>query len=73
MAGSVSENNNHASESRTIIIATPDDFPKVERPRCSECGTIPMSRGSEWCCSNCGHRWVKVRRKCKDCPYRGQE
>jgi tRNA(Ile2) C34 agmatinyltransferase TiaS len=58
---------------RSFIALTIDDFPKVERPRCSECGTIPMSRGSEWCCSNCGHRWVKVRRKCKDCPYRGQE
>jgi tRNA(Ile2) C34 agmatinyltransferase TiaS len=73
MAGSVSENNNHASESRTIIIATPEDFPKEVRPPCAECGTIPMSRGSEWCCSNCGHRWVKVRRQCKDCPYKRSE
>ncbi len=58
---------------RSFIALTVDDLPKQQRPPCSECGTIPQSRGGEWSCPNCGHRWVKIRRQCKDCPYKVKE
>jgi len=67
------ERRNQQEPVRSFIALTPDDFPKEQRPLCAECGTRPQSRGSEWCCSNCGHRWVKIRRQCKDCPYRGKQ
>ena len=55
-----------------LVIASCEEF-KQQRPLCAECGTTPQSRGGEWSCPNCGHRWVKIRRQCKDCPYKVKE
>lgn len=64
-------NRNHKSESREIIIAIPEDMPEYKKPVCEECGFTAISRGHEWGCPNCGHRWVKkIRRPCKDCPFK---
>jgi tRNA(Ile2) C34 agmatinyltransferase TiaS len=60
----------HKGDSGKVIIATIEDFPKSERPVCPECGSSnPVSRGAEWSCNECGRRWGKIKRKCKECPY----
>jgi tRNA(Ile2) C34 agmatinyltransferase TiaS len=55
---------------RSFIALTVDDFPKEVKPVCSECGGRTRSHGETWQCLECGKRWVKIRRQCKDCPYK---
>jgi tRNA(Ile2) C34 agmatinyltransferase TiaS len=71
MENGKSRNCSSESESGKIVIATIDDFPKDKTPPCIECGsTLTKSKGEEWKCTECGRRWRKIMRQCKDCPYR---
>jgi predicted RNA-binding Zn-ribbon protein involved in translation (DUF1610 family) len=34
----------------------------ARRPRCPECGTLPISKGVSWLCPECGRWYIKIKR-----------